>query len=126
MTLTIRAIEPGEAAAVVAAGEVFDSLPDLATSGRFLVTPGHHLLIAYQESLVSLEQLRCRIPELRKQDQAVQAELQSLETAAGDETHEPPSGRRPTATAMRSATCLRRCNRSTHRIRGTTPAGRRD
>jgi site-specific DNA recombinase len=44
------------------------------------------LLIAYQESLVSLEQLRCRIPELRKQDQAVQAELQSLETAAGDQT----------------------------------------
>jgi len=33
-----------------------------------------------------LEQLRCRIPELRKQDQAVQAELQSLETAAGDQT----------------------------------------
>jgi site-specific DNA recombinase len=44
------------------------------------------LLIAYQESLVSLAQLRCRIPELRKQDQAVQAELQSLETAAGDQT----------------------------------------
>jgi site-specific DNA recombinase len=44
------------------------------------------LLIAYQEGLASLEQLRCRMPELRKQDQAVQAELQSLETSAGDPT----------------------------------------
>jgi site-specific DNA recombinase len=44
------------------------------------------LLIAYQEGLASLEQLRCRMPELRKQDQAVQTELQSLETAASDQT----------------------------------------
>jgi site-specific DNA recombinase len=44
------------------------------------------LLTAYQEGLLSLEQLRCRMPELRKQDQSVQAELQSLETAAGDQT----------------------------------------
>jgi site-specific DNA recombinase len=44
------------------------------------------LLIAYQEGLASLEQLRCRMPELRKQDQAVQGELDSLETAAGDQT----------------------------------------
>ena len=44
------------------------------------------LLIAYQEGLVSLEQLRCRMPELRKQDHAIQAELQSLETAAADQT----------------------------------------
>ena len=44
------------------------------------------LLIAYQEGLASLEQLRCRMPELRKQDQAVQTELQSLETAANDQT----------------------------------------
>jgi site-specific DNA recombinase len=44
------------------------------------------LLIAYQESLVSLEQLRCRMPELRKQDHAIQAELQSLETAAAGQT----------------------------------------
>lgn len=44
------------------------------------------ILIAYQEGLVSLDQLRCRMPELRRQDQAVQAELQSLETAAGDQT----------------------------------------
>jgi site-specific DNA recombinase len=44
------------------------------------------LLIAYQDGLISLEQLRCRMPELRRQDQAVQAELQSLETAAADQT----------------------------------------
>jgi site-specific DNA recombinase len=44
------------------------------------------LLIAYQEGLASLDQLRSRMPELRKQDQAVQAELQSLETAAADQT----------------------------------------
>lgn len=44
------------------------------------------LLIAYQEGLASLDQLRSRMPELRKQDQAIQAELQSLETAANDQT----------------------------------------
>jgi site-specific DNA recombinase len=44
------------------------------------------LLIAYQEGLVSLDQLRSRMPELRKQDQAAQAELQSLEAATGDPT----------------------------------------
>jgi len=44
------------------------------------------LLIAYQEGLASLEQLRSRMPELRKQHQAVQAELQSLETVAADQT----------------------------------------
>src|SRR5271157_911679 len=44
------------------------------------------LLIAYQEGLATLEQLRSRMPELRKQDQAIQAELQSLEAAANDQT----------------------------------------
>ena len=44
------------------------------------------LLIAYQDGLMSLEQLRGRMPELRRQDQAIQAELQSLETAAADQT----------------------------------------
>ena len=44
------------------------------------------LLIAYQEGLMSLEQLRCRMPELRRQDHALQAALQSLEMAAGDQT----------------------------------------
>jgi site-specific DNA recombinase len=45
------------------------------------------LLNAYQEGLLSLEQLRGRMPELRKQQQAVQAELQSLEAATADHAH---------------------------------------
>ena len=44
------------------------------------------LLNAYQEGLLSLEQLRSRMPELRKKQQAVQAEWQSLEAAAADDT----------------------------------------
>src|SRR6516225_1128660 len=42
------------------------------------------LLNAYQEGLMSLGQLRYRMPELRKQQQAVQTELQSVETVATD------------------------------------------
>jgi site-specific DNA recombinase len=42
------------------------------------------LLTAYQEELISLEQLRQRTPELRRQQQAVQLELQSLQMAAED------------------------------------------
>jgi site-specific DNA recombinase len=45
------------------------------------------LLNAYQEGLVSLEQLRMRMPELRKQQQAAQAERQSLEAASADQAH---------------------------------------
>jgi site-specific DNA recombinase len=45
------------------------------------------LLNAYQEGLLSLEQLRGRMPELRKQQQAVQAELQSLAAATADHAH---------------------------------------
>jgi site-specific DNA recombinase len=44
------------------------------------------LVTAYQEDLLSLGELRRRIPELRKQQQAVQSELESLETAAADQT----------------------------------------
>lgn len=44
------------------------------------------LLIAYQEGLVSLEELRKRIPHLRKQEHAVQSELKSIEMAASDES----------------------------------------
>jgi site-specific DNA recombinase len=44
------------------------------------------LLTAYQESLITLEELRSRAPELRKQQQAIEAELQSLEMAAVDQT----------------------------------------
>jgi len=48
MTIVVRAIRPGEGPAIVAAGGLFDSAPDLATADRFLATPGHHLLIAYE------------------------------------------------------------------------------
>jgi ribosomal protein S18 acetylase RimI-like enzyme len=51
MTMTIRTMKPGEGAEVVAAGHLFDSPPELATAERFLVTPGHHLLIAYEDEL---------------------------------------------------------------------------
>jgi site-specific DNA recombinase len=44
------------------------------------------LLTAYQEDLVSLEQLRDRMPELRRKEQAIHSELRSLETAAADQT----------------------------------------
>jgi site-specific DNA recombinase len=44
------------------------------------------LLAAYQEDLMSLEELRRRMPDLRKQQQAVHTELVSLETAATDRT----------------------------------------
>jgi len=43
------------------------------------------LISAYQEGLVTLPQLRHRMPALRKQAQAVESELQSLEMAALDE-----------------------------------------
>jgi site-specific DNA recombinase len=44
------------------------------------------LLTAYQEELLSLDQLRQRMPALRKQQQAVEAELQSLALAAADQS----------------------------------------
>src|SRR5579864_1361985 len=44
------------------------------------------LLTAYQESLITLEQLRGRMPELRRQEQAIEAGLQSLEKVAGDQS----------------------------------------
>ena len=43
------------------------------------------LINAYQEGLVTLPQLRHRMPELRRQIQAVESELHSLEIAAVDE-----------------------------------------
>jgi site-specific DNA recombinase len=44
------------------------------------------LVTAYQEELITLEQLRERMPELRKQEQAVRSELQSLHVAAQDQS----------------------------------------
>jgi site-specific DNA recombinase len=43
------------------------------------------LITAYQESLVSLSQLRERMPDLNKKTKAVETELQSLETGAMDQ-----------------------------------------
>ena len=43
------------------------------------------LVTAYQEGLVTLPQLRQRMPALQKQTQAVESELQSLKMAAVDE-----------------------------------------
>src|SRR5438034_692788 len=43
------------------------------------------LITAYQEGLVTLAQLRQRMPSLQKQAHAVEAELQSLEMAAADQ-----------------------------------------
>jgi hypothetical protein len=44
------------------------------------------LVTAYQEGLLTLSQLRQRMPALQKQTQAVESELQSLKMAAVDET----------------------------------------
>ncbi len=46
---------------------------------------GERLVTAYQEGLVTLAQLRQRMPALQKQTQAVESELQSLKMAAVDE-----------------------------------------
>src|SRR5205085_10434655 len=43
------------------------------------------LINAYQEGLVTLPQLRQRMPELRQQTQAVESELQSLAMAATEQ-----------------------------------------
>ncbi len=44
------------------------------------------LVTAYQEGLVTLEQLRHRMPELRRQEKAAQSELLSLAEATADES----------------------------------------
>src|SRR6266566_8824757 len=44
------------------------------------------LLTAYQENLLTLAELRRRMPELRKQQQAIQSELTSMELAASDQS----------------------------------------
>ena len=49
------------------------------------------LITAYQEGLLSLPQLRERMPELNKKSKAVEAELQSLETGAMGRCAIPPA-----------------------------------
>ncbi len=63
------------------------------------------LVTAYQEGLLTLPQLRQRMPPLQKQTQAVESELQSLKMAAVDE-----------ATYLQLAECLAGF-RSTLRVR---------
>jgi site-specific DNA recombinase len=43
------------------------------------------LLDAYQENLLDLEELRKRMPELRKREKAIRSELQALDVAAADQ-----------------------------------------
>jgi [ribosomal protein S18]-alanine N-acetyltransferase len=45
----IRALGPGDDAAVVAAQHLFDGPADPAATARFLADPGHHLLLAYDD-----------------------------------------------------------------------------
>ena len=45
--MEVRAMRPGDEAAVAAAGALFDSPPSLDAVNKFLAEPGHHLLIAY-------------------------------------------------------------------------------
>ena len=49
-------------------------------------TGAERLLTAYQEGLSTLEQLRRRMPELRKQQQAIQSELTAMELAGADQS----------------------------------------
>ena len=51
-----------------------------------LETSTERLLTAYQENLLTLAELRRRMPELRKQQQAIQSELTSMELAASDQS----------------------------------------
>jgi site-specific DNA recombinase len=44
------------------------------------------LVTAYQEDLLDLDELRRRIPELHRQQQAVESELESLETTTADQS----------------------------------------
>ena len=53
MTLTIRALAAGEGAQIVAASSLFDGPPDLTTADRFLATPGHHLLLAFEDGVAA-------------------------------------------------------------------------
>ena len=67
------------------------------------------LLNAYQEELLSLEQLRERMPLLRQREQTLRAELQAIADQATDRAHVPAPGRdtrrvpRPSAQRRRHA-----------------------
>ena len=48
--MDIRALGPGDDAAVAAAEHLFDDRVDAAAATRFLDEPGHHLLVAYDRA----------------------------------------------------------------------------
>ena len=50
MAFAIRTLGPGDDAAVMAAGHLFDETPRPDATRRFLAEPTHHLLIAYDEA----------------------------------------------------------------------------
>jgi ribosomal protein S18 acetylase RimI-like enzyme len=50
MPVEIRTLGPGDEAAVLAAGRLFDAEPTPGATERFLAEPNHHLLIAYDEA----------------------------------------------------------------------------
>jgi DNA repair exonuclease SbcCD ATPase subunit len=60
-------------------------LEELRCEQTRLKKNAERLITAYQENLVSLSQLRERMPELNKKTRAVESELQSLETGAMDQ-----------------------------------------
>ena len=59
---------------------------DLRRERVRLENRSERLLTAYQEGLLTLTQLRQRMPSIRKQQQAVESELHSLEMAAADQS----------------------------------------
>jgi site-specific DNA recombinase len=58
---------------------------DLRRERVRLENSAERLVTAYQEELLTLAELRQRMPHLRKQQQAVESELHSLEMAAADQ-----------------------------------------
>ena len=77
------------------------------------------LVTAYQETLLSLEELRARLPELRRRKQASQAELQSIV----DQTNNRAAYLRLTETLSRRCRLLCGARRS---AATSTAGGRRD
>ena len=51
MSTSIRAMEPGDEAAVLAAASLFDLEPQPSWTEAFLADPGHHLLIAFVDDV---------------------------------------------------------------------------
>jgi ribosomal protein S18 acetylase RimI-like enzyme len=47
--MEIRLLGPEDTRAVLAAASLFDDLPDVSATRKFLIEPGHHLFIAYED-----------------------------------------------------------------------------